>query len=212
MTRGQPMFNYRQIIVEALVRPVFSIPPAPYTDLLRMTVQPAVVSSGPYWRAICAYHIPDVKNPNIYLSAVSPQGVPIHLETTGDIAMFGWDWEGRKPNERAAPVRGDKQINEPSANINMGKGQICTVWVDDNLPSDRVKNIRSDWPSALYHSATFVCWQLTLAGTAPPPVDLPPVDASAYEQLLSEHGRVLNQLHALQAFCRAFSKATESLV
>lgn len=176
------MFDYKAVIAQAIKQPIFTEPPIPWTEKLRIKVKPAMVKEGErYWRAICGYHLPESGgNPNIYLSAVDEKGVIMHPQTAGRLMVFGWDWEGRKPNERNQPVVGDKQPSEPSANISLGKNQIVTVWVEDSVPSDRVYNLRSDWPGAVFHSATFVAFQLTVAGKEtrptpqPPPLPVPP--------------------------------------
>lgn len=190
------MFDYKAIITRAMKQPFFDTAPIPWSEKLQIHVKPTMVEEGEkYWRAICGYHLPDSGgNPNIYLSAVDEKGAIIHSQTTGKMPVFGWDWEGRRPNENARPVNGDKPITEPSANINLGKNQIVEVWVQDSIPSDRVHNLRSDWPDAVYHSATFVCFQLSIAGKEPqpspsmppepPPPTQPPLPpfGSEYEQ------------------------------
>jgi hypothetical protein len=142
---------------------------------LQIKVTPAVVSPGEaVWRAICGYHIPQSGgNPNVYLSGITEDGQVIISQTTGQMLTFGWDWEGRRPWEPARPVKGDKGIDEPSANINLGKGQIATVWIIDSIPSDKVFNLRTDWPDALYHASTFVCFRYTTGNTSIPPTPLP---------------------------------------
>lgn len=164
-------FDYRAIIRRAEEKPFFDTSPGQYANLLQIRVTPAIVPSGaPVWRAICGYHIPSSGgNPNICLSAINEAGQVIIPSTTGQMMVFGWDWEGRRPWEPARPVNGDKGINEPSANINLGKGQIATVWVLDSIPSDKVFNLRTDWPDALYHTSTFVCFRYTTSDTPIPP-------------------------------------------
>lgn len=170
-------FDYKNIIQRAIGQPFFDTAPSPWSELLQIKVEPANVPAGQsYWRAICGYHLPDSGgNPNIYLAAVDQQGQVIH-----NTIKFGWTWEGRRPNERADPVRGDKPPNEPPANINLGKYQIVTVWVDDVFDSDRVYNLRSDWPGALFHTATFVAWQLSVKGDAPKPPEPDPAPADEF--------------------------------
>lgn len=177
-------FDYRAIIRQAEAKPFFDTSPGQYDSLLQIKVSLADVPSGSLvWRAICGYHIPESGgNPNIYLSAINEAGEVITPKTTGEMVVFGWDWEGRRLWEPARPVNGDKDINEPSANVNLGKGQIVTVWVMDDIASDRVYNLRSDWPSAVYHTSTFVCFKLTSTGqTVTPPVDPPPVTEDCTE-------------------------------
>lgn len=178
-------FDYQAIIKRAEVKPFFDTSPGQYADLLQIRVTPVIVEPGAaVWRAICGYHIPDSGgNPNVYLSAVNESGVVELLETTGRVMVFGWDWEGRRPWEPARPVRGDKGINEPSANINLGKNQIATVWVIDDIPSDKVFNLRTDWPDALFHTSTFVCFKYT---TSSPPDPPPPPPDNGYEQGLRD--------------------------
>lgn len=168
-------FDYKAIISRAIKQPFFDTAPIPWAEKLQIHVKPAMVKDGEkYWQAICGYHLPNSGgNPNIYLSAVDEKDRIIHQQTTQTVAVFGWDWEGRRPSERNNPVKGDKQPSEPSANINLGKNQIVTVWVEDSIPSDKVYNLRSDWPDAVFHSATFVAWKLTVAGTEPHPSPIP---------------------------------------
>lgn len=172
------VFDYKAIIARAIKRPFFDTAPIPWSEKLQIHVKPTMVKDGEkYWRAICGYHLPDSGgNPNIYLSAVDEKGTIIHQQTAGKVPVFGWDWEGRRPNENARPVNGDKPITEPSANINLGKNQIVEVWVVDSIPSDRVYNLRSDWPDAVYHSATFVAFELSIAGNEVQPPPVPPID------------------------------------
>lgn len=108
--------------------------------------------------------------------------------------IFGWDWEGRYPTQRHDPVRGDKGINEPFANINLGKNQIVKVWVEDSIPSDKVYNLRSDWPDALYHSATFVCWQLQIGIEEPPPIQDCDQLKLDYLQLQRKHNELISKI------------------
>ena len=170
-------FDYQAIIKRAELKPFFDTSPGQYAELLQIKVTPAIVEPGAaVWRAICGYHIPDSGgNPNVYLSAINEAGIVELPQTTGRLMTFGWDWEGRRPWEPARPVKGDKGIGEPSANINLGKNQIATVWVIDDIPSDKIYNLRTDWPDALYHTSTFVCFKYTTGNTPTPPnPPLPP--------------------------------------
>ena len=166
-------FDYRAIIARALVAPFFDTAPPPWSEKLQIKVERVNIPDGePRWEAICGYHLSPAEgggNPNIYLSAVNQAGIVEHPQTTVNLAVFGWDWEGRRPDQRHDPVKGDKPLSEPSANINLGRGQIATVWVEDSIPSDKVYNLRSDWPDAVYHSATFVCFRLATGGAVPEP-------------------------------------------
>jgi len=194
-------FDYRAIIKRAIAQPFFDTSPGQYAELLQIKVSAAIVLPGqPYWRAICGYHMTPAEaggNPNVYLSAVNKVGQVEIPQTTGRLMVFGWDWEGRQPNQRHDPVKGDKGINEPSANINLGRNQIVTVWVEDTIPSDRVYNLRSDWPDALFHTGTFVCFQLTTSGTDP----LPPIPSTC-DELRIENADLRHRLQTIEGIAK----------
>lgn len=163
-------FDFQAIIKRAIAQPFFDTSPGEWADELQIRVTPAIVADGqPYWQAICGYNMSNEeggRNPAIYLAALDEKGVIIR--PPAHMSVFGWTWEGRRPNEPARPVNGDKGANEPPANITLGKKQIATIWVIDDIPSDQVFNLRTDWPQAVYHTSTFICWQRTIKGSSTP--------------------------------------------
>lgn len=180
-------FDFQAIIKRAIAKSFFDTSPGEYADLLQIRVTPAIVADGqPYWRAICGYNMSNAEggsNPAEYLAAIDEKGVI--LRPPAHMSVFGWTWEGRRPDEPARPVNGDKGANEPPANITLGKNQIAAIWVIDNIPSDTVWNLRTDWPQAVYHTSTFICWQRTIMGKGPtPPVPPEPADCAEVRQQL----------------------------
>lgn len=181
-------FNFQAVIKRAIAQPFFDTSPGEWADELQIKVTPAVVADGqPFWRAICGYNMSNKEggsNPAIYLAAIDEEGVVVRPQSSKiKMSVFGWTWEGRRSDEPARPVNGDKGANEPPANITLGKNQIATIWVIDDIPSDQVYNLRTDWPQAVYHTSTFVCWQRSIKGGGTPIPPVPPDCAELQKQV-----------------------------
>lgn len=181
-------FDYKAVVTRALQQPFFdTISPAYGPELVeklrpRVKLVAGLKSGDWYWKAICVYFLTKEEgggNPNIYLFAVNENGIVEHPETTGRAVCFGWTWEGRRPDEQARPVCGDKPTNEPPTNINLGRWQIASTWVIDSIPSETIENLRTDRPAeGIFHGATLAGFQKVryteLGGPDnPPPIDEP---------------------------------------
>jgi len=58
----------------------------------------------------------------------------------------GWTWVGRRGNEPARPFPLDKPPGEPMGNLPIFSGQIITVWIVDDIPSERVSGLHTLHP------------------------------------------------------------------
>jgi len=150
---------------------------------------------GARYRCIGVHHLtPDENggNHHVYLDVLDAQGKRVYG------IPIGWDWVGRTPAEPARPVAVDKRAGEPGSNIGLGLGQIATVWVLGDGPSDRVYNLRTDHPdeapgNTRGHHSFYVVFQEGEAAPAPTPDPTPeplpepmPIPATPTEQQLRE--------------------------
>lgn len=138
------------------------------------TIERAVGATA--WRAACVYHLPGHIN-NRQLIAFCDI-----LDRNGGWAdatglEIAYTWQGR--NEPFPLVRPfEKKPPEPRAQVDLYKGQVTTVWVDDPFfPSDKVVGIHSavedgQGGNTLFHNSFVVFWQL-LTDNA---VVIPPTD------------------------------------
>lgn len=145
-------------------------------------------AAGPtVWRAVCVYHLPEHIN-NRQLIAFCDI-----LDRAGNWAdasglEIAYTWQGR--NVSTSLVRPfEKKPPEPRAQVDLYRGQVTTVWVDDPFfPSDKVVGIHSSVEegqagNTRFHNSFIVFWQLLTDNTVviPPdgPTDPPPGDELA---------------------------------
>lgn len=138
-------------------------------------VEADVAEGETYWKVIGVHHLQpreNFSNHHVYLEALDEQGNRL----ANPPVFVGWTWEGRRPEERAAPVPLDKPPTEPGANISIYFGQIVSVWVqgtgpDGQAKSDRVENLHTAHPdeplpdgsllNTLGHHSFYVVFQRT---------------------------------------------------
>ena len=157
------------------------------------------------WRAVCVYHLPGNINGGqhvIFCDTLFDSGV----WSPADGLRIGYTWEGKGDGPLYRPF--EKRPPEPRAQVDLYKGQITTVWVDDpRYPSDKVTGIHSAVAdtqdgNTLFHNSFVVLWQLVQGAVTPPdPVDPPAnppagIDAAA---LLAQIGKIQRELTALEA-------------
>lgn len=159
--------DYRKLI--SLTQPLINV--APYARLERAT-------GSAVWRAVCVYHLPSATNMGkhvIFIDALNAVGE----WAWADGLRVQWTWEGRQPGESAPPKAFEKRPPEPRAQVDLYKGQVTSVRIDDRtgIPSDVVYGLRSDIEdtgggNTLYHNSFVVLFQ-RLAGTVVQPPVLP---------------------------------------
>lgn len=132
--------------------------------------------TGTAWRAVCVYHLPgEVNNRMLIAFCDVLQG---GLWANADKLRIAYTWEGRTEPPLYRPF--EKRPPEPRAQVDLYRGQVTTVWVDDpRYPSDKVAGIHSavengQQGNTLYHNSFLVLWELRNAVIIPP-IDPPTV-------------------------------------
>lgn len=121
------------------------------------------------WRAVCVYHLPGNINGGQHVVFCDT------LNTAGAWAndsglRIGYTWEGKTDGPLYRPF--EKRPPEPRAQVDLYKGQVTTVWVDDpRYPSDKVVGLHSAVADTqdgnmLFHNSFVVLWQLLSGNTA----------------------------------------------
>ena len=146
-----------------------------------VTVLPAAPNAqGLVWRVESVRHLPPGENGgnhHIYCDVFGLDGRELRGSAT---VRIGWDWNGRRGDERAVPAPLEKRAPEHMANIPLGRGQVACVWVEgDGVPSDVVAGLHTDHPDeggdvTNGHHSFVVRWRKVLATPAQPPVVQPP--------------------------------------
>jgi len=106
--------------------------------------------AGMAWRVVCVYHLPALVNGGMH-------NVFVDCLDTGDRwadatgLKVGWTWEGRRDNEPAPPRLFEKNPPEPRAQIDMYRGQVTSLWIEDSLgaPSDKVHGLHTNVENGL---------------------------------------------------------------
>jgi cell division septation protein DedD len=155
-------------------------------------VEADVAPGETYWKVVGVHHLLPEENfskHNIYIEALDEQGNRIK----GPFAWAGWNWEGRRPNERADPVPLDKPDTETGGDIAIHFGQKASVWIkglsrDANDKSDRVENLHTAHPdeplpdgrllNTLGHHSFYVVFQRTRKQTQTAPISATPTPAT----------------------------------
>ena len=146
-----------------------------------VTVLPAAPNAqGLVWRVESVRHLPPGENGgnhHIYCDVFGLDGRELRGSAT---VRIGWDWNGRRGDERADPAPLEKRPPEHMANIPLGHGQVARVWVEgDGVPSDVVAGLHTDHPDeggdvTRYHHSYAVRFRKVRATPAQPPVVVPP--------------------------------------
>lgn len=148
-----------------------------------------VAEGARYWKVVEVRHLSPLENRskhNVYVDVVDEAGQRIRDNNL----RIGWDWVGRRADERADPMPLDKPDSEPAGNVPLGHpGQVTRVWViGHGLASEAVENLHSNHPdeptpgtndlfNTRGHHSFYVRFQRTVAGavidkpTEPLPVD-----------------------------------------
>lgn len=161
------------------------------------------------WRAVCVYHLPGNINGGqhvVFCDTLSDSGA----WSPADGVRIAYTWEGKNDGTLYRPF--EKRPPEPRAQVDLYKGQITTVWVDDpRYPSDKVVGLHSAVADTqdgnmLFHNSFVVLWQLVGNAVITPPIDPvgpPQPDANlaqrvaALEQQMRQAAAVLQQQAAL---------------
>lgn len=143
-----------------------------------------------YWKIIGIHHLVPLENGgkhNLFMDVLDTVGNRVEPFFEVD-----WDWEGRRPDENAPPVRLDKPDNEPGGNLSMWINQTISAWVtDDDEQSDAIVNVHTrhkDEPigNSIGHHSFYVVWMLVEMGQEPdpePPLPEPEPENDAEELL-----------------------------
>lgn len=133
-----------------------------------------VENEGP-WKVIGVHHLTPEENHgecNIYIDCLNESGRRAKSE------KVNWDWEGRRSDEEAQPVRMDKPVSEvPNIPIDSVQ-KISSIWHPDgesvlNLhtsPADEAAPGGEKWNSIGHHSF-FIVFQKMRPGQALPKPD-----------------------------------------
>lgn len=147
-------------------------------------------SPAPNWRVVGIYHLSPEENRgnhNVYLAAYDKEGHLIAAESD----VFGWDWEGRREDEKL-PTGVEAKAAPERGNIGMSFGQKIICWVKRNgLSSDVVKNIHTDHPdeaegNTIGHHSFYVVWKECISNGQPPPLPPPEPPEDGLEELIAE--------------------------
>lgn len=159
--------------------------------------------TGTAWRAVCVYHLPaEINNRMLVAFCDVLQG---GLWANADKLRIAYTWEGRTEPPLYRPF--EKRPPEPRAQVDLYKGQVTTIWVDDpRYPSDRVAGIHSavengQGGNTLYHNSFMVFWELRNAVVIPP-IDPPtvPGDVAALQAEIARlRGVIASAQNALGA-------------
>ena len=148
------------------------------------------------WRAVCVYHLPGNINGGqhvIFCDTLADSGA----WSSADGLRIAYTWEGKSDGPLYRPF--EKRPPEPRAQVDLYKGQVTTVWIDDpRYPSDKVTGIHSAVAdtqdgNTLFHNSFVVLWQLMQGAVITPPVEKPvgpPVDSDELAQLRAENARL----------------------
>ncbi len=147
------------------------------------------MSADTVWRCVLIYYPQGELNADkrhVFVDVLGPDG-NLYAPFT-PVFSLSWTWEGKRDDELAADVSFDKRPPEPLANIPLDRGQHVTCWINGDVASDRVGNLRSDPPvpdepgNSLFHKSTYVVFQLVKVSTSP---TLPPTLPSTLEQRIA---------------------------
>lgn len=139
------------------------------------------------WRAVLVYHLLPEQNGNQHTIFVDVLDTGNRWADTQGL-MLGWTWEGRRADEPAPAKVFEKNPPEPRAQVDLYRGQITSVWIEDGLgvPSDRVHGLHSavaDVPgNNLFHNSFLVLFRLMTTAVVTPPVTPPIVVAPGPEE------------------------------
>jgi hypothetical protein len=126
------------------------------------------------WRAVCVYHLPGNINGGqhvVFCDTLSDSGA----WSAADGLRIAYAWDGKSDGPLYRPF--EKRPPEPRAQVDLYKGQITTVWVDDpRYPSDKVVGLHSAVAdtqdgNTLFHNSFVVLWQLVGNAITTPPID-----------------------------------------
>ena len=146
------------------------------------------------WRAVCCYHLPPEIN-NRMLVAFCDVLRDGQWANAGALRI-AYTWEGKQGGPLYRPF--EKRPPEPRAQVDLYRGQVTTVWVDDPVyPSDKVVGIHSavedgQLGNTLYHNSFLCLWELRTSAIITPPVIDPPV-------VPPSNAAILAQLDVVQA-------------
>jgi len=158
--------NFRKYINPT--QPLINV--APYARLER-------AAGAAVWRCVCVYHLSPAENGGKHVVFVDA------LDSVGQWAWADglrvqWTWEGRQPGEAAPPKAFEKRPPEPRAQVDLYRGQVTSVRIDDptGIPSDTVHGLRSDVEdvgggNSRYHNSFLVLFQRLPGGVVVPPVE-----------------------------------------
>lgn len=130
------------------------------------------------WRAVTAYHLPGEINNRMLVAFCDVLWASGAWAPVGGLRI-AYTWKGKQDGPLYRPF--EKRPPEPRAQVDLYKGQVTTVWVDDPVyPSDRIVGIHSAVEDGqggnTTHHNSFVClWQLLKTGAITPPIDPPTV-------------------------------------
>lgn len=150
------------------------------------------------WRAVCCYHLPGEIN-NRMLVAFCDVLRDGQWANAGALRI-AYTWQGKTDGPLYRPF--EKRPPEPRAQVDLYKGQVTTVWVDDPAyPSDRVVGIHSDVEdgqggNVRFHNSFICYWQLLKSSTIIPPIDPPVIDSPVVPP---SNAAILAQLDVVQA-------------
>lgn len=101
--------------------------------------------AGMAWRVACVYHLPPDINGGMHNVFVDCIDTGDRWASTAGLKV-GWTWAGRRDNEPAPPRSFEKNPPEPRAQIDMYRGQVTSLWIEDSLgaPSDKVHGLHTN--------------------------------------------------------------------
>ncbi len=131
------------------------------------------------WRAVTVYHLPGEINNRMLVAFCDVLWASGAWAPVGGLRI-AYTWQGKQDGPLYRPF--EKRPPEPRAQVDLYKGQLTTVWVDDPVyPSDKVVGIHSDVEdgqggNVRFHNSFICYWQLLKSSTITPPIDPPVID------------------------------------
>lgn len=139
------------------------------------------------WVAVTTQAATEYELVEIYHLTGSENGgkhnVFVELSPPDASLMIGWTWEGKHPDETAAPVALNKSaLPGEAGDVPLFKGQRLLVWLqrNDQVVSDTAQNLNGEFDApqweignSLYHHSYRLRFQRRGASPEPPPVESP---------------------------------------
>lgn len=156
------------------------------------------------WRIAYVYHLMPDENRGKHVIMIDVLDTGGRWGDASGLTV-GWTWNGRRPDEPAPPRAFEKRPPEPRANVDLYKGQITSLWINDSMgiPSDKIHGLHSDvenLPSGntFGHNSFLVFFQLVTRPVVIVPPDPPTEPPLSLEWLAMEVATLKRRIDVLE--------------